>query len=139
VMPSNLVTGQEAQNVAAYVAKVAAQPGKDEGLLALAVKPATSNKPAVAKDGVLTIPADPNGQLAYQFAKADAPAGEIEIDMPNTSGVLHDLAIEGKGETEKIAKGQSSFKADFTPGTYTYLCTIPGHAEAGMKGTLTVK
>jgi len=29
--------------------------------------------------------------------------------------------------------------ANLAPGTYTFLCTVPGHAQAGMEGTLTVK
>jgi uncharacterized cupredoxin-like copper-binding protein len=35
--------------------------------------------------------------------------------------------------------GTSSFKVTLKPGTYTFLCEVPGHAAAGMKGTLTVK
>jgi plastocyanin len=139
IMPAGLVKGQDLENVAAYVASVVAQPGKDSGLLATAVKPAGSNKPAVEKSGTLTIPADPNGQLLFLNKTATATAGSITIDMPNTSGVQHNIAIQGKGAGPIVAKGTSSFKATFTAGTYTYLCEVPGHAAAGMKGTLTVK
>ncbi|HEY3019873.1 MAG TPA: hypothetical protein VGJ32_06750, partial [Solirubrobacteraceae bacterium] len=52
-----------AGDVAAYVATVAARPGKDAGVLAEAVKQAGGGKPAVEKAGVLEIDADPNGQL----------------------------------------------------------------------------
>ena len=48
-MPAKLVTGEDAHDVAAYVAKVAAQPGKDTGLLATAVKAAGGGKPAVGQ------------------------------------------------------------------------------------------
>jgi mono/diheme cytochrome c family protein len=97
VMPQNLVKGEDARDVAAYVARVVAQPGKDTGLLASAVKAAGSGKPALAKGGKLSIPADPGGQLAFASAVAQAPAGKLTIEMPNTSGVQHNIAIDGKG------------------------------------------
>jgi plastocyanin len=139
VMPANLVTGQRARDVAAYVAQVVAQPGKDVGLLATAVQSSQSRKPAVEKAGALNIPADPNGQLAFVFRAAQGTAGKITLDMPNQSGVMHNIAIQGKGAGKIVAKGTSSFSATFTPGTYTYFCEVPGHREAGMVGKLVVK
>lgn len=139
IMPANLVKGEQVQNVAAYVAQVAAAGGKDKGLLASAVKSAGSDKPAVAKGGTLTIPADPTGQLAFVNTKAQATPGPTTISMPNESGVPHNIAIEGLGKSPVVSKGDSIFKADLKPGTYTYICEVAGHLAAGMKGTLTVK
>jgi plastocyanin len=138
IMPAKLVTGQDADNVAAYVASVVAQPGKDTGLLANAV-PTASNKVAVAKNGALQIDADPGGQLLFTASKATAPAGKVTINFANTSGVDHNIAIAGKGKTPITPNGKGSFTATYAPGTYTYICEVPGHAQAGMKGTLTVK
>jgi plastocyanin len=138
IMPAKLVDGQDADNVASYVASVVAQPGKDTGLLASAV-PSAAGKEAVAKNGVLTIDADPGGQLLFTASKASAPAGKITIDFANTSGVPHNISISGKGKTPITPKGKGSFTATYAAGTYTYICEVPGHAQAGMKGTLTVK
>jgi plastocyanin len=138
-MPAGLVKGDDAHDVAAYVALSVAKPGKDGGLLATAVKAQTSNKPAVAANGVLTIPADPSGGLAFVNATAEAPAGQLKIDMPNKAGIPHNIAIKGKGQGEVVTSGSSSFSAAFEPGKYTYICEVPGHLAAGMKGTLTVK
>jgi plastocyanin len=139
IMPPNLVRGQDARNVAAYVAAVVAKPGKDTGLLATAVQSQQSSKPAVAKAGKLTIPADPTGQLAYQYKSAAAPAGKLTIEMPNKSGVDHNISIDGKGAGKIVKQGVSSFSADFAKGTYTFYCQVPGHREGGMVGKLTVK
>jgi plastocyanin len=138
IMPAKLVTGQDADNVASYVASVVAQPGKDTGLLANAV-PTASNKVAVAKNGALQIDADPGGQLLFTASKATAPAGKVTINFANTSGVDHNIAITGKGKTPITPNGKGSFTATYAPGTYTYFCEVPGHEQAGMKGTLTVK
>jgi plastocyanin len=138
IMPAKLVTGQDADDVAAYVASVVAQPGKDTGLLATAV-PSATNKVAVAKNGALAIDADPNGQLLFTASKATAPAGKITINFANTSGVPHNIAIAGKGKTPITPNGKGSFTATYAPGTYTFFCEVPGHEQAGMKGTLTVK
>jgi plastocyanin len=141
-MPPKIVTGDKA-NVAAYVALVAASGGKDTGRLADAVKSAASNKPVAADNGVLDMPADPNGQLAYVSKQATAPAGQLEIDSKNDANIPHDIALEGNGVNEKgeevASGGTSKISVDLKPGTYTYYCTLPGHREGGMEGKLTVK
>lgn len=143
IMKPHLVRGQDAIDVAAYVAYAAAKPGEDSGALAAAGAPEQSDEPAVAEGGVLEIPADPTGALAYTFAAAEAPAGEIEIDSVNDSSVDHNIAIEGDGVSEEgevvQGGGTSSVVANLKPGEYTFLCTVPGHAEGGMEGVLTVK
>jgi len=139
-MPAGLVKGDDAQDVAAYVAQSVAKRGKDTGLLATAVKAKTSDKPAIAENGKLTIPAEPGGGLAFVNATAEAPAGQLTIEMPNESSVPHNIAINGKGKGEVVEQGgTSSFSASFEPGKYEYICEVPGHLAAGMKGTLTVK
>ncbi|QEC49915.1 c-type cytochrome [Baekduia soli] len=139
-MPAKLVSGEDARDVAAYVASATAKPGKDTGLLATAVK-AAGGGTAVEKNGTLTIPADPGGQLAFVASKAIGQPGPVTIAMPNKSGTQHDIVIDGLGKGAVVANGgTSSFKATLEAGkTYTYYCSIPGHRQAGMQGTLTVK
>ena len=140
VMPAKLVKGQDAYDVAAYVARSVAAGGKDTGLLASAVKAPGSGKPAVEKAGSLQIDADPTGQLAYTTNKATGTPGEITVKMQNKSGTPHDIVIDGKGKGEIVQNGGvSKFSADFTAGKFTYYCSVPGHRQAGMQGTLTVK
>ena len=142
-MPAKIVTGDAAKNVAAYVAQVAAAGGKDAGRLADAVRPAASNKPIPAENGVLQMPADPSGQLAYASTKATADAGELQVDSKNDASIPHDIALEGNGVNEKGETvqdgGVSTVSADVQAGDYTYFCTLPGHRAAGMEGILTVK
>jgi plastocyanin len=82
--------------------------------------------------------------LAYTSKSATAKAGKVTVDFNNPQPLTHDVAIEdsgGKtiGKTELIAEGSSSAVVDLKPGTYTFYCTVPGHREAGMEGTLTVR
>jgi plastocyanin len=150
LMPAGLASGQTLTDIAAYVSKVADKPGKDEGLLADAVQAPGSGKPAVEKGGKLQIPADPSGQLSFVTKAASAKPGAVTIEMPNQSGVTHNLAIESGnggasgsgpvvGASKIITKGVASFKVTLKPGTYTFFCQVPGHRAAGMFGTLTVK
>lgn len=92
----------------------------------------------------LEIEADPNGELAYTTTEASAKAGKVTVDFNNPQGLTHDVAIEdsgGKevGKTELVGEGETSTTVNLKPGTYHYFCTVPGHREAGMEGTLTVK
>jgi plastocyanin len=92
----------------------------------------------------LKIEADPGGELAYTTDTATAKAGKVTVDFKNPQALTHDVQIEdaqGKdvGGTELIASGEDSTTVDLKPGTYHYFCSVPGHREAGMEGTLTVK
>jgi len=139
-MPAKLVTGDNARDVASYVGTVAAKPGKDVGILATAVPTAGPAKTAVAKNGVLSISADPNGQLRYVEAKAEAPPGPIKLEMPNKSGIDHNVVIEGLPiKTNIVKNGVAKASGTLKPGTFTYFCSVPGHRQAGMVGKLTVK
>ena len=143
-MPANLVRGPEAKAVAAYVAMVAGQPGKDEGALANAGKPKVSKKPIVAKGGTLEIPADPTGALAFVSSKAMAKPGSVEFVSENKASIPHNIALKdpsGKllGEGPDVTGGVSKFSAKVSAGKYTFVCTVTGHEEGGMKGELTVK
>lgn len=141
-MPAKLVTGQDAQNVAAYVAHVAAIPGQDVGSLATAVQ-TVSQKPAAEKNGTVEIDADPNGQLKFLASSASATSGKVTLRMTNKSSVPHDIAVRGPGVSQvgqTVSNGGiSTVSATLKPGKYVFYCSVDGHEAAGMKGTLTVK
>ena len=65
------------------------------------------------------------------------------MNSKNDSSVPHNIAIQGNGINEAgpvISGGATStIKVTVKAGEYPFLCTVPGHAQAGMKGTLTVK
>jgi plastocyanin len=89
--------------------------------------------------------ADPGGGLAYTTTAASAKAGDVTIDFSNPQPLEHDVAVEDSagaevGKTELIASSSTSATLqDMKPGKYTFYCTVPGHREGGMEGTLTVK
>jgi mono/diheme cytochrome c family protein len=149
-MPKDLVKGATARDVAAYVANSVDRSGKDTGLLATAVQAPGAGKPAAEANGKLSIAASPSGQLAYVTNKANGKPGPVTVEMPNTSGVDHNIAFESGaggatakgavlGKSPIIAKGTATVKISLKAGTYTFFCEVPGHRAAGMYGTLTVK
>lgn len=142
-MPPDLVRGEAAGDVAAYVAQVVALPGRDGGLLATAVRRPGGGPPAVARNGTLNIPADSSGQLAFKTARASAPAGRITLVMPNPAPIQHNIAVEGQGVEEMgpvvQQNGTSRVSVTLRAGQYTYYCSVPGHREGGMLGRLTVR
>lgn len=92
----------------------------------------------------VAVEADPSGNLAFTSEEISAKAGKDTIEFTNESPVPHDVKIEdssGKevGGTEIISEGSDSAEVELKPGTYTYFCSVPGHRQAGMEGTLVVK
>lgn len=91
----------------------------------------------------LHLAADPGGGLKFDKSTLQAKAGKVTIDFTNMSSTPHNVTLEGSGvngvATDTITSSKASVTADLKPGTYTFFCSVDGHAAAGMKGTLTVK
>ncbi|HEY8502484.1 MAG TPA: plastocyanin/azurin family copper-binding protein [Solirubrobacterales bacterium] len=95
-----------------------------------------------AASTALSLAADPT-LLAFDKKELTAKAGTVTINFENPSATPHNVAIEKDGEElagfAPISESDKTVSADLEPGTYTFLCTVPGHAAAGMEGTLVVK
>jgi uncharacterized cupredoxin-like copper-binding protein len=110
---------------------------------------ATPQAKAPATSGTVsaraTVSAAADGSLAFNTDSLAAKAGEVTVvmDNPSSSGMPHGIAISGNGvdETGKIVQAGSSstLKVKLAKGMYVFFCPVPGHEEAGMKGTLTVE
>jgi len=93
--------------------------------------------------GAIEIGADPGNALRFDVSELTAAAGTVTISMANPSSLPHNVAIKGNGVDAKgeivSSGGTSTVSADLAPGTYTFYCSVPGHEQGGMTGTLTVK
>lgn len=92
----------------------------------------------------IDIAADPSGAPAFTKTDLTTTAGNDTIDFDNESSTSHNVQIEDSsgnevGGTDTITGSKTTTTVDLKPGTYTFFCNIPGHREAGMEGTLTVK
>ena len=92
----------------------------------------------------ISISSDPSGALKFNTASLSAKAGSDTFAFTNDAPLAHDFTIETPSgqkvaATPIFSGGTKSVTATLKPGTYTFLCTVPGHAAGGMKGTLTVK
>lgn len=103
--------------------------------------------PAETQDGTagaVEVAADPNGALAYQQDELSADAGTVAIELTNESSVPHDVNVESQdgedlGGTEVITSDTARAEVELSPGTYTFYCSVNGHRDAGMEGTLVVE
>jgi plastocyanin len=92
--------------------------------------------------GTLKLAADPT-QLAFDSKSLSSKPGKVTIDFDNPAQIQHDVVIaEGSKQLAKsqlISQAKTTVSADLAPGSYVFYCDVPGHREAGMEGTLTVK
>jgi plastocyanin len=105
--------------------------------------PAPPSSPAhVTPSGPLMLAANPAGQLSYNTKQLSAHAGPIAITMTNMSPVEHNVTVaRGStvlGATPTFTGGSRTLTLNLKPGTYTFYCSVPGHRQAGMEGTLTI-
>ena len=140
-MPADLVTGKDADDVAAYVADAVGQkPSGASGATGAAQQGGTAK--ANARDEV-SIPTDPSGQLRFQASSATAKAGKVTLLSKNDSPVPHDISVKGGGIDQQGKQvqngGTSKVTVALKPGKYVFYCSVPGHEQGGMTGTLTVR
>jgi uncharacterized cupredoxin-like copper-binding protein len=101
---------------------------------------------AARQGEVVNVMASPHGRLRFTMTQATvARPGKVTLRMtnPSSAGIEHGIAIEGHGVDRDgpiVAPGKTStVTVTLKKGTYTYYCPVPGHEQAGMKGTLTVR
>jgi plastocyanin len=104
--------------------------------------PAPASSPAAGRPTSLALAANPGGQLSYNTKQLAARAGTVTIIMANMSPVEHNVTVaQGTtvlGATPTFVGGHKTLTLKLKPGTYTFYCSVPGHRQAGMEGTLTV-
>jgi azurin len=124
-----LVEIEAGDNMKYTLTSIAAKPGE-----AITVRlKATGAMPRVAMAHnfvLLKAAADP---VAFTNAGATAMATDF-VPPAMKDQVLASTKLAGNGETVEV-----TFKAPAKAGSYTYLCTFPGHFVSGMKGVLVVK
>jgi uncharacterized cupredoxin-like copper-binding protein len=101
--------------------------------------PAAAQQSA-AKATKVTVTAGTPTEFKFKLSKTSVPKGVVTFVVTNKGSLPHDFKIAGK-VTKLLQNGKSqTLKITFKKaGKYPYLCTVSGHAAAGMKGTLTVK
>ena len=78
-------------------------------------------------------------EFKYVFSKKSVPTGTVIFTVINKGKISHDFKIGGK-KTKTLLPGKAAkLTVKFTKkGQYAFLCTIFGHAKAGMKGKYAV-
>ena len=89
---------------------------------------------------IVKVTAGKPSEFRFTLSLHQVPVGTVTFDVTNRGQLLHNFKIEGH-VTKLLARGQSqALVVTFSkPGRYPYLCTVTGHADAGMKGILTVR
>ena len=104
----------------------------------------TAAAPTTAPTGSLSVTANAEGQLKYDKTSLSAKAGTVAIDFTNMSQLGHNMTVESSsgsvaGATPTFSGESKTLTLKLTPGTYKFYCSVPGHRQAGMEGTLVVK
>ena len=92
-----------------------------------------------AKATTVTVTAGKPTEFHFTLSKKAAAKGAVTFKITNRGKLAHDFKIAGK-TSAMIQPGKSAtLKVTLKAGKQKYECTVPGHAAAGMRGTLTVK
>src|SRR5262249_38031309 len=98
---------------------------------------------AAAADGTQQVTLTVAATMAFEPSSITVHAGQpVELTLQNTGQNQHDFSLgSGANQPVKItAEGGQTASGTFTidkPGTYSFECSVPGHAMLGMRGTIT--
>jgi uncharacterized cupredoxin-like copper-binding protein len=108
-------------------------------LLVVAAAAALLVLPATAKTNKTIVTVKATNSLKFILSTKTVKAGAVTFKVTNTGSIRHDFKIAGK-KTPLIAGGKTALLSVVLKKgkKYPYLCTVPGHAAAGMKGTIKV-
>ena len=108
-------------------------------VVALAASVSAFGGSSAASATTVTVTAGKPSELKFTLSKKTIAKGVTTFKVTNKGALPHDFKIAGK-KTARLAGGKTAtLKVTLKAGKFAYLCTVPGHAAAGMKGTLTVK
>lgn len=98
----------------------------------------SSVPPSIEGATAVTVTVD---DFAFSPASLTATSGQaLNVTVRNTDEIVHDMTIPAFGVHAVVQPGQSvtfGIRAG-SAGTYPFFCTVAGHAQAGMRGVLTV-
>ena len=109
-------------------------------LAAIAV-PAASSASSTSISSVVRISAPVSG-LRYEQKIVRAHPGRIKVIFLNRSALKHNVNVEhGEkefGKTATVTRATTTMFVTLKAGKYNFYCSVPGHEDAGMHGTLIV-
>jgi len=94
--------------------------------------------------GALKIAANPSGALAFPTKSLSTSHGKVTVAFTNASPLPHNFTVASSGgqvlgATPTFQGGTKTVTFSLKPGTYQFYCSVPGHRQAGMQGSLVVK
>jgi plastocyanin len=112
--------------------------GGGDGASAEPTTTAESEAGGGGEGATVQLAADPEGGLAFDKDSLSASAGKITIEFTNDASIPHNVSVEGQ-TSDTIMGDSTTLELDLEAGEYEFICAVPGHAEGGMRGTLTVE
>ncbi len=118
---------------------------------AMATTPATTDATATPGTGAGTSSGSGTAvaatlrEWAIDLSQAEVPAGKVTFTVTNQGQMPHNLTVTQNGATVGAtstfgsAAGPQTLEVDLKAGTYTLICSLPGHAGRGQKIDLVVK
>jgi uncharacterized cupredoxin-like copper-binding protein len=106
------------------------------------VQPSTTPGPGPNEAAPATVVTIEAREFGFSPAAMTIPAsGATRIVVKDAGQIVHNLTIDALGVQIVVPPGGSSevTLVDPAPGVYQFYCSVSGHREAGMVGTITVE
>jgi nitrite reductase (NO-forming) len=115
-------------------------------LAAVIVGPGPASGSSASRSPGSSVAAGPIGtievhafDLGFKPAKLEVPAaGHYTVKLINTGSTTHDITFASGEQAVAKAGETASVDVDIPAAGVSFLCSIPGHADAGMKGDVVI-